>query len=81
MPQTVIDMLEVIQIQIKQCPGLSGFLCLINLSGKISLTAHSVVKPCQEIRISLLLYLPLIQLFIRNIIHGIQNSLSAHPPM
>ena len=68
MPQSVVDMLEIIQIQIQQSTFAAGLLRLIDLSCQIPLTAHTIIQSRQEIRIGLLLDAALVQFFICNVI-------------
>ena len=65
-------MLEIIQIQVQQSTGSAGLFRLIDLSRQIPLTAHTVIQSRQEIRVCLLFDATLVQLFIRNIIQGVQ---------
>ncbi len=53
--QSVVDMLEIIQIQVQQSTFSAGLFCLVDLSCQISLTAHTVIESRQKIRIRLLL--------------------------
>ena len=70
--KSIIDMLEIIQIQVQQSTGSAGLLRLIDLSRQIPLTAHTVIQSRQEICVRLLLDPALVQLFIRNVIQGVQ---------
>ena len=80
MSQSVVDMLEVIQIQIQQSAFAACLLRLIDLPCQIPFAAHAVIQSRQEIRIGLLLDAALIQFFICNVIQGIQIGLfTVHP--
>ena len=80
MPQSVVDMLEIIQIQIQQSTFAACLLRLIDLSCQIPLTAHTIIQSRQEIRIGLLLDAALVQFFICNVIQRVQIGLfTVHP--
>ena len=80
MTQSIIYVLEIIQIQIKQRSRLLSLLSLINNSRKVPLAAHTVQKPRQIIRIGLLLNPVLVILLLSHIVDCIQRHPAAiHP--
>ena len=77
MSQTIVYMLEIIQIQIEKGALAVIELCLLDEMRKIPLTAHPVVKTCEEIIVCLLLYLLLIQLL--SVISNIEHRSTLRP--
>ena len=78
--KSIVDMLEIIQIQVQQSAFSAGLLRLIDLSRQIPLTAHAVIQSRQKICVCLLLDPALVQLFICNVIQRVQIGFFAiHP--
>ena len=80
MTQTIVDMLEIIQIQIQQRSCLLPLLRFINNARQIPLAAHTVQQSRQIIRIGLLLNPVLIILLLSHVVDCIQRHPAAiHP--
>ena len=64
MSESVIYMLEIVQIYINKCSRATAVYCIIYESAKILLASHSVIKTREKIIIGLRFHLLLITLFL-----------------